>query len=124
MKNPEILIHNTKYRVVRYWTGMGKLGENVGGIMIKLAGIFYFTILGFGLSGIILSFRKGRDVHLLNLYILSIPLPFYITWATNIRFRFPVELILILFSGLFIYELLRRLKWDRLFGGIKKGSAA
>lgn len=120
MKNTEALIRNTKYRVVHYWTDMGKMGKTDGGIMIKLAGISYFTILGFGLLGIIFSFRKGRNIHFLNLFILSIPLPFYITWASNIRFRFPVELILMLFSGFFIYELLRRLDWDRLFGGMKK----
>jgi hypothetical protein len=33
------------------------------------------------------------------IYVLTMPIPFYLTWALLGRFRFPVEPVLILFAA-------------------------
>lgn len=118
INNQQQFLHYTVDRFVKFWTGnKGMRGRNKADWIKNTAGaICYFTIAGSGLVGIIISFRRRGEVQLLNLFIFSMPLPFYITWTSNLRYRLPVEIMLILFSGFFIYELLKRLRLLRLFG--------
>ncbi len=75
------------------------------GLKELLTGAAYLFILLSGLAGICLGVAKGRGAFLLFLAIASMPVPYYLTWFTRFRYRFPTEVILIVFAGLALYEL-------------------
>jgi 4-amino-4-deoxy-L-arabinose transferase-like glycosyltransferase len=92
-------------RVVDYWVRL----EFKGGSKFRvLLGAAYYSILVLGLIGVWLA-RRQYQTELLILFLLAMPLPFYVTWAVMGRYRFPVEPVLILFSSYTITLLAWRL---------------
>jgi hypothetical protein len=55
-------------------------------------------MFGLGLAGMWFARRRSRS-YLAMIYFLTMPIPFYLTWALLGRFRFPIEPILILFAA-------------------------
>jgi hypothetical protein len=96
-------------RFILYWKSFPRLGgpwaPKTGRIEEQAAGIFYLLILSLGVAGVCLTLLKGRDVQLLVIAILTLPIPFYLTIFTRLRYRFPVEPILMLFACYTVYKL-------------------
>jgi 4-amino-4-deoxy-L-arabinose transferase-like glycosyltransferase len=98
----------TKFKL--YWTAMPRAGRNyweprTGDIKERVAEVSYLLILALGIAGVCLTLLKGRDVQLLVIAILTLPIPFYLTIFTRLRYRFPVEPILMLFACYTVYRL-------------------
>ncbi len=116
LNNPGRLAHLTSFKFVRYWTVTPREGGpwgKTGGMKDQVAGISYLIVLALGIAGLCLTLLRGRKVQLLVMAILSLPIPYYLTWFTRFRYRFPVEPILIVFAGYAMYRFLK-LVWNPL----------
>jgi 4-amino-4-deoxy-L-arabinose transferase-like glycosyltransferase len=107
VEKPANLARGVIARAPVFWTHMG---ENKGAVGV-VAGIAYLSVLGFGLAGIWFS-RRREQIQLPIIFLLTMPLPFYLTWAVRGRFRFPLEPILILFASYALVALVSRF-WPR-----------
>lgn len=116
LNNPEQLIRQICNRFFRYWTVLpvhNYRGANTNGIKEQIAGISYLIIIALGIVGLCLSSLRSREVQLLVVAILSLPVPYYLTWFTHFRYRFPVEPILIIFASFAMYQFWKLLKGNR-----------
>ena len=93
LKEPARIIRKTVDRAVKYWTRI-----KTTSLSEKLAGAGYYLILLLGLAGI-WAYRQDQHAQLLVIFLLTMPLPFYLTWVVMFRYRFPIELVLILFAS-------------------------
>jgi len=91
----------TAIRFSRFWM----LTKSKPGLAAIIAKISYLALLVLGTAGVCLSLRKGRDIHLLHLALLSLPLPYYLTNFGRFHYRFPVEPILMVFGSYALYRL-------------------
>jgi 4-amino-4-deoxy-L-arabinose transferase-like glycosyltransferase len=107
-RDPARLLNNTFKRIVRYWTEIpiNRSEEaRISGMKDVVVGISYLVLIVFGTAGLILTRLRGKEVQLLCLAVLSLPIPYYLTWFTRFRYRFPVEIILIVFGSYTIYRI-------------------
>jgi len=114
--NPMRLIRRTSMRFVHYWTltPFFRLNrEKTNWIKEQVAGISYLFILILGIVGLFLSRLRSRQVQLLVIAILSLPVPYYLTWFTHFRYRFPVVPILMIFAAYAIYRFWNLMKGNR-----------
>lgn len=111
LNNPGQLARRSYRRFVRYWTATPREGESrrmkTVGMKERVAGMAYLTVFILGTAGLCLTLLRGRHVQLLVMAILSLPIPFYLTWLTRFRYRFPIEPILMVFAGYAIYQFCR-----------------
>ncbi len=95
LQNKLRFLTSSARRAVDYWFRL----EFMGGLKYKvILGTAYYSMLILGFIGIWLA-RRRYQAELLILFLLAMPLPFYMTWAVVGRYRFPVEPILILFAS-------------------------
>jgi len=94
VQKPAQVLRTASTRFMQYWT---YLGESAGRGQF-VAGAGYYPVLLFAVAGVWFAHRQ-RQAQLLILFLLTMPLPFYVTWAVKGRFRFPLEPILILFAS-------------------------
>jgi 4-amino-4-deoxy-L-arabinose transferase-like glycosyltransferase len=103
-QNPTLIVHKIYGRILLYWTDLPRRSTiNVEGLKELAAGISYLFLLVLGVAGICLSVAKSRKSRLLFLVILSMPIPYYLTWFTHFRYRFPIEPALMVFAGYSIF---------------------
>ena len=102
---PERFLMRTRNRVVRFWT---QLGASSSSFERFVAGAAYFPILVLGIVGAWFA-RRERLAHLLILYVVTSPLPFYLTWSDRGRFRFPIEPVLMLLASYALAKVLVQL---------------
>lgn len=113
LSNPKRLINKTKKRFVWYWTAAArkhKYGNTATNITEKVTALSYYFVLIFFVIGIYLSVRKRKKIQLLLLAIILLPIPYYLTWFTRFRYRFPVEVIMIIIASFTVYSL-----WEFLY---------
>jgi 4-amino-4-deoxy-L-arabinose transferase-like glycosyltransferase len=89
----------TLKRFALYWTYM----RPVEGWKAKISLSTYLIVLMLAIAGLILSRANGREIQLVLLFPLVLPLIYYFTIVGIFRYRFPVEPILIVFAGYTIY---------------------
>lgn len=104
LEKPERLLSQTAVKFQRFWTALG-LTE---GRTVLIAGTAYYSILCLGLVGAFVAWRVPQ-ARLPMVYILTMPVPYYLTYAKLGRFRFPIEPILILFASFVLTYLFTQL---------------
>lgn len=119
-RNPARFAQLTLNRFKRFWTAcpiyQSPESESKYGIMEAVIAISYLGLLLVGVVGIALTRLRGDGVRLLFLALLSLPIPYYLTWFQRFRYRFPIEVILIVFAAYATYQLWERL-WRPRTGG-------
>jgi len=106
-QRPARFAQKTLRRMTKFWISSPGEGDrkHPPNAMDLVVGVAYFAILATGLAGLILTRLRGKEVRLLVLALFSLPLPYYITWFTRFRYRFPVEPVLMLFAAYALSEL-------------------
>ncbi len=94
LAKPVDFLRNVAIRFKNFWTSV----NGPGGRARFAVGAAYYSVLFFGLAGLWAA-RRHVQVQLLMLYLGTMPIPFYLTWARMNRFRFPIEPVLILFAS-------------------------
>jgi 4-amino-4-deoxy-L-arabinose transferase-like glycosyltransferase len=95
LQNKLRFVKSSAERALDYWVRL----EFASGLKFKIVlGAAYYSMLILGLVGVWLA-RRRYQTELLVLFLVAMPLPFYVTWAVIGRYRFPVEPILILFAS-------------------------
>lgn len=79
--------------------------DGFSGLKELMTGAAYLFVVITGIAGICLGLSRSRGAFLVFLAVLSLPVPYYLTWFSRFRYRFPTEVILIVFAGLVLYEL-------------------
>jgi 4-amino-4-deoxy-L-arabinose transferase-like glycosyltransferase len=93
-EHPQRFARLTMSRFIYYWTFTeGSLRK----IWVPLAA--YFAVLTLAIIGLILSRAGGKDVQFMLLFLLSFPLPYYFTVVGLLRYRFPLEPLLMVFAA-------------------------
>ncbi|MFX0135180.1 MAG: ArnT family glycosyltransferase [Candidatus Hodarchaeota archaeon] len=116
LNNPLRLARRSFIRFVRFWTVTPRKGgprAKISGMKDQVAGITYLIVVVLGIAGLCLTQLKGREVQLLFIAIISLPIPFYLTWFNHFRYRFPIETILIVFASYALYRIYKLLKVKR-----------
>ena len=101
-------------RGIDFWT-LTKIKERVTGVGTSIA---FFLLVVAGLAGLVLSLGKGHEVELLILAVLTLPLPYYLLVFNYLRYRFPVEVLLMIFAG---YAMVRVIRPALHAGGSPRG---
>ena len=100
---PEIFFLRVYERGTTFWTAMprmdGPYAPKKGDMRELVLGGYYLFTLVFGLAGLSITRLKNIGVQLLALALVSLPIPFYLTWFSRFRYRFPVEMILTILVG-------------------------
>ena len=107
LSDPGRMARKTVERFVLYWTSFERrTGHKAGSssLSAKIVGLSYFSVLVFGVAGIFLSLWQRQKVQLLLLGVMLLPIPYYLTWFTRLRYRFPVETIMIVFASYAVYS--------------------
>lgn len=94
LQKPREFLRLIPSRSRTFWTYLG--GTSGGAALV--AGTALFSMLCVGLAGVWVA-KRQPNIELAVIYLLTMPLPFYVTWGSKVRFRFPVEPILILFAS-------------------------
>ena len=102
-EKPVRFLRGIAERIPTYWTYMGESE----GMVRFVAGVAYFSILCMAVAGLWAA-RRQPLIQLPVVFLLTMPIPFYLTWAVRGRFRFPIEPILILFAAYAVTSLLSR----------------
>ena len=120
IKDPRRLIKKTYKRAKLFWTATPRMGGPMkpkkGSLSEQMSGIYYIFLLTSGLIGLCLTVTKNRGAQLLALSILSLPFPYYLTWFSRFRYRFPVEVILVILSSFTLWYLWSSVKkkWAKI----------
>lgn len=102
--HPDQFWRLTLNRVGQYWTFMMR---PVKGFTERISLWIYFGVLALALIGVLMSRRSG-NVQLLWLLLLALPLPYYIAVVGLFRYRFMVEMLLLLFCSYAIHRFAQR----------------
>jgi len=100
VENPLRFAQLTMTRFAHYWTDMFR---HINGWRRKTGLITYLTVLTLAVAGLLLNKVRKRDVHLVLLFLLTFPLPYYFTVVGIFRYRFPIEPLLMVFAGYTMY---------------------
>jgi 4-amino-4-deoxy-L-arabinose transferase-like glycosyltransferase len=107
MDAPKIFFQRFSERVKTFWTALPRNGgpykPKTGSLSELALGAYYLFILLLGVAGICITRLKNSGIQLLALGLLSLPIPFYLTWFSRFRYRFPVEVLLTIFASYSIY---------------------
>jgi 4-amino-4-deoxy-L-arabinose transferase-like glycosyltransferase len=109
MEDPLSFVQRTMNRIIRFWTHI----RPIRGWGERIAVAAYFIVLILAVVGLTLNRAKRRDVSLLLLFVLLLPVPYYLTQIIFYRYRFPIEPILMVFAGYTIYWFACR--WGKIF---------
>lgn len=112
-QNPAQFLQRTARRIITFWTYVG----DSQGLQKAIAGAAYASVLCLGAAGLWAA-RRNELVQLFIIYVMTMPLPFYVTWAARGRFRFPVEPVLILGASYALTSLVSRWSRDGHHGGV------
>ncbi len=104
-------------RVVKFWTTppVDRSDEEGSGIAERVVILSYFAVLALGAIGIGLTLFKETGGQLILMAILALPIPYYLTWFSRFRYRFPVEPLLIIFAAYTVVWLCQRFLKNRKF---------
>lgn len=83
----------TAHRFVGFWTFMMRPVEGRQQIASLL---IYFGVLVLAIISLFLSNLRAPGVQLMWLFVMALPLPYYITAVGLFRYRFPVETVLMI----------------------------
>ncbi|MGH7564393.1 MAG: glycosyltransferase family 39 protein [Gemmatimonadota bacterium] len=92
--NPGRFVQLTATRVARFWTTI----KPPGGSLEMVAFGAYLAVLFLAVIGLLKS-GFDRDVVLILILLLSLPVPYYFTLAAHVRYRFPIVPFLMLFAA-------------------------
>ncbi|HUP02034.1 MAG TPA: glycosyltransferase family 39 protein [Gemmatimonadota bacterium] len=106
--NPLQTARSILTRVARYWTVMGPVNT----WQEQLSLVTYLAILGLAGAGLFLTDLRNSGVQLLVVFLVSIPIPNYLTIVHHYRYRLPIEPFLVLLAAYALYKLLERV-WNR-----------
>jgi 4-amino-4-deoxy-L-arabinose transferase-like glycosyltransferase len=95
LDKPLSFVQRTVNRIVHYWTEIRPQPGLAG--QIVLTG--WLTVLVLAVAGLALSGVKGRDIQFILLFILLLPVPYYLTHVAVFRYRFSIELLLAIFAA-------------------------
>jgi 4-amino-4-deoxy-L-arabinose transferase-like glycosyltransferase len=107
LEKPARFVENVGIRIRNFWTN---LSQTAGPTKIAVAAAYYSVVL-FAIAGVWIS-RRQAYAQLLALYLFTMPIPFYLTWARLGRFRFPIEPVLVLFAAFAVTSLVAA-AWER-----------
>ncbi|MGH7544190.1 MAG: hypothetical protein ACREK7_09655 [Gemmatimonadota bacterium] len=115
--DPARFLRLSMNRVVHYWTRPNP----PGGWAERISELCWLAVLGLGIVGLATSDFRRRRVQLALLFLLTLPLPFYVTLVAHFRYRFAVEPLLLLFAATAVVRFRTRFRERR---GIPKPRAA
>jgi 4-amino-4-deoxy-L-arabinose transferase-like glycosyltransferase len=95
---------NILQRVPRYWL-LVKPGGSLQSVTARGA---YYILLCLAAVGLCLSLQASADVRLLQIALLALPLPYYLTVVRLLHYRFPVEVLLMFFASYALWRVLGR----------------
>jgi len=101
---PKQLLSQMGIKFQRFWTYV----SFTQGRTMLIAATAYYSVLCLGLVGVWVAWRTSQ-ARLAMIYLLTMPIPFYLTYARLGRFRFPIEPVLILFASYAVTSVLARL---------------
>lgn len=87
----------------------------------RISELCWLAVLGVGILGLATSDLRRTRVQLAALFLLTLPLPFYITLVSHFRYRFVVEPLLLLFAAAAVVRLRT---WFGEKRGIRRAAAA
>lgn len=93
--HPIDFLKRTMSRFVAYWTYMRPTDT----WQAKVSVISYLSVLMLAIGGLFITRDRRKDVQLVLLFLLLIPVPYYLTIVGVFRYRFPIEPILMIFAG-------------------------
>ena len=102
LDHPGQFVERTLSRVARFWTMI----KRPAGAQEQTALMIYLGMLLLAVGGLIRS-SFNRDLVLILLFLLALPLVYYITIATHVRYRYPIEPLLMLPAAHFLLVLWR-----------------
>jgi hypothetical protein len=102
-QQPWPFVRGVLQRGVDFWT-LTKTKGQAAGVVTSVA---FFLLVVAGLAGLVLSLGKGPEVELLILAVLTLPLPYYLLVFTYLHYRFPVEVLLMIFAGYAMVRVMR-----------------
>ena len=107
LDHPLQFVERTVVRVANFWT-MNRVPAGLGQ---RIALMVYLGVLLLAIGGLIKS-TFNRDLVLVLLFLLALPLVYYITISYHGRYRYPIEPLLMLPAAHFLLVL-----WRRIVGG-------
>lgn len=115
--DPARFLRLSANRILHYWTRPNP----PGGWAERISELCWLAVLGAGILGLATSDLRRARVQLGLLFLLTLPLPFYLTLVSHFRYRFALEPLLLLFAAAAVVRF-----WDRLRGGrgIRRAGAA
>jgi 4-amino-4-deoxy-L-arabinose transferase-like glycosyltransferase len=92
VEDPSRFLGLSTSRFLHYWTRPTPLH----GWILWVAELCWFALLGLGILGIATCNLGQSRVQLVILFLIALPLPFYITLVSHFRYRYPIEPLLML----------------------------
>jgi hypothetical protein len=103
-EHPLQFAQQTIIRVLRFWTYM----RPQEGWIAEIPLVMYLILILLAGFSLLLRQAKSREMQLVLLFLISLPLPYYFTLVNIFRYRFPIEPLLIIFASYTIYRLIAR----------------
>jgi 4-amino-4-deoxy-L-arabinose transferase-like glycosyltransferase len=100
LEEPAGFLQNVAIRFRNFWTN---LSQTSGPTKMAVAAAYYSVLL-LAIAGVWIARRSGY-AQFLALYLITMPIPFYLTWARLGRFRFPIEPVLVVFAAFALMSL-------------------
>jgi 4-amino-4-deoxy-L-arabinose transferase-like glycosyltransferase len=105
-EHPLQFLELTGSRFLHYWTFMMQSTRSTKLVSFAI----YLSLLSVGIAGLLLSNPKVPEVQLIWLFPLTLPLPYYFTVVGLVRYRFPVEAVLMIPAAYATYRLFKALR--------------
>ncbi|HET6342862.1 MAG TPA: glycosyltransferase family 39 protein [Gemmatimonadota bacterium] len=115
--DPARFLRLSANRIFHYWSRPNP----PGGWAERISELCWLAVLGVGILGLVTSDLRRTRVQLALLFLLTLPLPFYVTLVSHFRYRFVVEPLLLLFAAAAVVRFRDRLGGGR---GIPRSRAA
>ncbi len=106
LANPIRFVELTAVRFVSFWVHIR--GKDRPDWQRSLTAGSYFAVLSLAVASLLYRASRRLDARLLWFFILSLPIPYYFTIITDWRYRFPVEVIGLVFAAYTLYRLVHR----------------
>ncbi len=104
--DPARFLGLTATRILHYWTRPNP----PRGWAERVSEACWFAVLGLAVVGVATSDLQRSRIQLALLFLLALPLPFYVTLVSHFRYRFVVEPLLLLFAAAAVVRVLDRLR--------------